>query len=88
MTKKDAYELGVQSATEAIEYGDFSAEEKEDEDSFREAFWEIEENKQQYDDYTEMASEFNKSRNSEALWEEFGRGEPDTLDQYVEENFE
>ncbi len=88
MTRKDAYQMGVRAAKEAIIYGHFSAAERNDADGFSEAFEEIIDNQNQSADYAYMASAFNKARNSEALWGAYENGIEDVLNKYLEENFE
>ena len=73
MKKSDAYKLGLTSAAEAAEYGDFSGKELETREAFVEAILEICGNKRQYAGHP--GYDFNLLRNSENLWEAFERGE-------------
>ena len=80
--------MGVKAAKEAIIYGYFTAAERNDADSFSEAFEEIIDNQSQSADYSYMASVFSRARNSEALWDAYENGIEDVLNKYLEENFE
>lgn len=73
MTKKTAYQLGVNSGLEAGQYGDFSAAELADEDAFVEACSEIGDNKRQYAGHP--CYDFNGQSNSDALYDAFDHGE-------------
>lgn len=68
MTKRDAYQQGKDIA-EAINYdGDFTGKELSSEDNFREAFWEIVENRKQY------ADDISYDLKTDAQWEAYEEG--------------
>ena len=73
MNQRQAYRLGVTSALEAAEYGDFTPAELQDKDAFFSACFEICENKRQYAGHP--GYDFNGQKNSEALWDAFDKGE-------------
>lgn len=74
MNKRQAYNLGVASGEEAAKYGDFSAAELADEDSFMEACSEICSNKRQYAD--SPTYEFNQyGDRADGLFDAFDEGE-------------
>ena len=68
MTKKNAIKCGEDVGWEIIAYGDFTEEEKEDDDAFRQAFYEIAENRKQY------AGEVTEGFRRDAEWEGYEQG--------------
>jgi hypothetical protein len=81
MTKKEAILLGKDVADEIIAYGDFTEEEKENEESFRSAFYEIAENRKQY------AGDCTEDFRRENDWEGYEEGLMIALDRYCKKNF-
>ncbi len=73
MNQKQAYDLGVASGLEAAEFGDFTPDELRSEEDFFAACFEACENKRQYAGHP--GYDFNRQKNSEALWDAFEDGE-------------
>lgn len=68
MTKKQAKECGIEVGYEILAYGDFTEEEKAEEDSFVSAFWEIVDNRKQY------AGEITEDFRRESEWDGYEEG--------------
>ena len=87
MKTKDAKLYGKEFASDILKYGDFTEEEKSSEDLFCEAFCQIVDNRQQYDDYSYFASLVNSKKNSETLWDAFESGISESLEHYINQAF-
>ncbi len=87
MTTKQAKQYGREIASDILRYGDFSEEEKQDQDRFSEAFQEIVDNRIQYSDFSFFASEINKSKNSDLLWDYYQSGVDEAFSKFIDEAF-
>ncbi len=75
---KDAYERGYDAGLEHAMYCDLSLEQYTEayhDDTLGEILGEIVDNYRQYSPFEFTASEFNRARNSETLWEAYDKGE-------------
>jgi hypothetical protein len=81
MTKREARQMGRAVGREVITHGDFTAEEKEDQDSLSTAFWAIVENRSQY------AGDPTEALHTDNLWDGYEDGLSIALSTYLRKHF-
>ncbi len=87
---KEAFRRGLDAGFEHAQYCDLSLEEYAEayhDDTLGEILGEIVENYRQFSPFEFTASEFNRARNSEALWEAYDDGEYKGWIQGLEKRF-
>lgn len=93
MTKREARQMGRAVGREVITHGDFTAEEKEDQDSLSTAFWAIVENRSQYagdptEAFYERGSGSDRSAwHTDNLWDGYEDGLSIALSTYLRKHF-